>query len=129
MDTLYLPHEEVLTQYIQALEKGDYSDIMALFTQDAVILSPLYGKVRASHFYKELLKDTGKSTITVFHVFTNKNVGAIHFLYEWMLNNGTQTSFECVDIVEFSEDGRIKQLTIIYDTSGIRREFEKMKMK
>lgn len=126
---MYPPHEKVLTQYIQALEKGDYPHIMTLFTQDAVIISPLYGKVRASHFYEELLKDTRKSTITVFHVFINKNAGAIHFQYEWILNNGTQTSFECVDIIKFSEDGKISQLTIIYDTSGIRKEFEKMKMK
>lgn len=126
---MYPAHEEVLTQYIQALEKGDYSHIMTLFTQDAVIISPLYGKMRASHFYKELLKDTGKSTITVLNVFTGKNAGAIHFLYKWILKDGIQTSFECVDIIEFSEDGKINQLTIIYDTSRIRQEFEKMKLK
>ncbi|MBU7019036.1 MAG: nuclear transport factor 2 family protein [Theionarchaea archaeon] len=129
MDSQFPPHEEVLTKYVQALEKGDYSCIMTLFTQDAVIVSRLYGKVKASHFYKELLRDTGKSAITLFHVFTTRNAGAIHFLYKWMLRDGTQTSFECVDIVEFSEDGKIKQLTIVYDTSKIRKEFEEMKMK
>jgi pimeloyl-ACP methyl ester carboxylesterase len=39
----------------------------------------------------------------------------------------TSTSFECVDIFRFDENGKIKELTIIYDTSKIRTSFEEMK--
>lgn len=121
--------EKTLTQYLHVLQKGSYEAIIELFTEDAVINSPLYGIVKASRFYEELLKDTQKSEITLLNIFFNesKNAGAAHFLYKWMLNNGKVTSFECVDIVEFSDNGKIKQLTIIYDTYEIREGFEKMK--
>ena len=46
---------------------------------------------------------------------------------EWILKDGTKTSFECVGIAEFSDDGKINRLTIIYDTARVRHEFEKMK--
>lgn len=121
--------EPLLNQYLHALEKGDYDSILHLFTEDAVINSPLYGRVKASHFYKELVDDTKKSTITVLHIFTSKNAGAVHFFYEWTLKDGTLTTFECVDIVEFSGNGKIKELTIIYDTYRTRKHFERMKDK
>lgn len=123
--------EKILTQYLEALEKGSYQDVMNLFSENAVVTSPLYGRVKAAQFYKELLKDTTKSKITVLNLFTNKSetVGAAHFLYEWILKDRTVTSFECVDVVEFSCNGKIDHLTIIYDTHETRQAFEKMKMK
>lgn len=123
--------EKILNKYLHGLQKGSYTDIITLFAEDAVVNSPLYGKVKASHFYEELLNDTTKSKILVLNTFTNKsrNAGAVHFLYEWVLKDGTVTSFECVDIVEFSEKGKITQLTIIYDTYELRKAFERMKIK
>ncbi|MCK4636954.1 MAG: nuclear transport factor 2 family protein [Methanomicrobia archaeon] len=122
--------EKTLILYLQALEEGSYEDIIELFTDDAVINSPLYGNIKALTFYKELFKDTTKSTITVLNLFTskeNKNAGAAHFRYEWILKDGTPTSFECVDTFQFSDDNKIKHLTIIYDTYRIRQHFEKIK--
>lgn len=122
--------EKTLKLYLQALEKGSYGDIIKLFTEDAMVNSPLYGKIKASEFYKELFKDTAKSKITLLNLFTsknNRNVGAAHFLYEWVLKDGTPTSFECVDVFKFSDDGKIKHLTIIYDTYKTHQRFEEMK--
>lgn len=119
--------EKILTQYLHRLEKGSYQDVIALFTDDAFVNSPLYGKVNASHFYRELFRDTTQSAITVLHTFANSHTGAVHFLYTWVLKDGTETSFECVDVVEFTGDGKIQQLTIIYDTYPVRQSFEKMK--
>ena len=118
--------EKILTQYLHGLEKGSYQDIIALFTDDAVVKSPLYGTVKASQFYKELFNDTTQSTITVLHTFTQLTTGAVHFQYTWVLKDGIKTSFECVDVVECS-GGKIQQLTIIYDTYAVRQSFEKMK--
>lgn len=120
--------EEILTQYLHSLEKGDYEGILELFTQDAVVSSPLYGDIKASQFYRDLLRDTTKSRITLLNLFKSmKNVGAAHFLYEWILRDGTVTSFECVDVMDVSDDGKIEHLTIIYDTFEIRNVFEDMK--
>jgi ketosteroid isomerase-like protein len=120
----------VIKLYLQALENGSYDDIVSLFAEDGMVISPLYGTVKAFDFYRDLFKDTAKSKITLLDIFTSKSseyVGAAHFRYEWTLKNGDIVSFECVDIFEFSEDGKIKKLKIIYDTYETRRIFEKIK--
>ncbi|HEC95886.1 MAG TPA: nuclear transport factor 2 family protein, partial [Euryarchaeota archaeon] len=62
--------EKTLKLYLKALEKGSYEDIIKLFTENAMVNSPLYGKIKASEFYKELFKDTAKSKITLLNIFT-----------------------------------------------------------
>ncbi|MEA1993680.1 MAG: nuclear transport factor 2 family protein [Euryarchaeota archaeon] len=122
--------EKTLSRYVKALENESYDEVMSLFAENAVVVSPLYGRMDASLFYRDLFEDTQKSTITPLNLFTAKNngrTGAVHFLYTWTLKNGTITSFECVDIVQFASDGKIQQLTIIYNTAAIREEFKKMK--
>jgi len=121
--------EKIIKKYLEALEKGNYENMMKLFSDGAVIISPLYGEIKAADFYKELFKDTSKSKITLLNIFKsdNKSIGAGHFRYDWILKDGTPTSFECVDIFEFSDNGKIKKLSIIYDTSNIRQSFKKMK--
>lgn len=115
--------ERAIKLYLEALEEGNYEKIIKLFTGDATIFSPLYGKIKAKDFYRKLFKDTVKSKITLLNVFRgdNKFVGAGHFYYDWILKGGTSTSFECVDVLRFAGDGKIKQLTIIYDTHKTRQ--------
>ncbi len=122
--------EETIKLYIRALEKGSYEAITKLFTEDAIVTSPLYGKIKASEFYKELFKDTTKSKITLLNIFVSKSnrcIGAGHFRYDWILKDRTPTSFECVDVFQFANAGKIKQLTIIYDTYKTRQAFEKIR--
>jgi ketosteroid isomerase-like protein len=122
--------EAVLNRYLTALEKGSYEDVMVLFAEGATVHSPLYGKVAASLFYRDLFEDTQKSTITPLEYFisaTDEHTAAVHFRYKWILKDGTPTSFECVDILQLTPDGKIDHLTIIYDTATIRQKFEEMK--
>jgi len=117
--------------YFKALQKGNYNTLIGLFDEGAIIVSPLYGEVKPPDFYRDLLKDTSSSTITPIRIFhaTNRSVSAAHFIYEWTLANGTKTSFECIDIFEFSKTGLIQKLTIIYDTFKVRRSFKAQKYK
>ena len=123
----FMEMEKIIKNYFKALEVGSYENMMRLFTEEAIILSPLYGKMKTVDFYRDLFKDTSKSKITLLNIFKGDTefIGAGHFLYEWILKEGTSTSFECVDIFRFTEEGRIKQLTIIYDTAKIRPFFKK----
>lgn len=50
-----------------------------------------------------------------------------YFEYSWVLKNKKKSSFEGVDLFEFNEKGKIKQIKIIYDTYGTRENFEEMK--
>ena len=122
--------EKTIKEYLKCLEVGSYENIITLFSPDAIIHSPLYGEIKAKTFYQDLFKDTSKSKITLMNIFVsqiNPQIAAGHFRYDWILKDGTPTSFECVDVFRFAKDGKIAELTIIYDTSKIRISFEEMK--
>src|SRR3989338_189143 len=122
--------EKTIKEYLKGLEVGSADKIIKLFSHDAIVHSPLYGEIQAKKFYQDLFKDTSKSKITLINIFvsqSNPNVAAGHFRYDWILKDGTPNSFECVDVFRFDEDGNIKELTIIYDTSKIRTAHEAMK--
>lgn len=122
--------EKTIKKYLKGLEVGSAEEIIKLFSPDAVVHSPLYGEISANEFYQDLFKDTSKSKITLINIFEsqkNTQIAAGHFRYDWILKDGTPTSFECVDIFRFAKDGKIKELTIIYDTSKIRTSFQDMK--
>ncbi|MBI5228365.1 nuclear transport factor 2 family protein [Candidatus Micrarchaeota archaeon] len=118
----------VIKKYLRALEEAD-SSIIGLFSPNAIVNSPLYGKVNATSFYKDLFKDTTNSKITLMNIFKGETptVAASHFRYDWVLKNGSKTSFECVDVFHFDKNGKISELTIIYDTFKLRGIFEEMK--
>lgn len=122
--------EKIINNYLKALEEGNYEEIISLFAPHALVLSPLYGKVKAIEFYRDLLQDTSNSNITLMNTFTNPSntrVGAGHFRYDWTMKDGTPTSFECVDIFYLNAEQQIEKLSIIYDTaSTTRKAFENL---
>ncbi|WP_141431759.1 nuclear transport factor 2 family protein [Bacillus sp. 03113] len=122
--------KELIEQYLHALEQGNLDEMLSLFDEQAIVVSPLYGKVSANHFYKELFSDTSQSQITLLNTFPsneNENVCAGHFRYDWTMKDGTLVSFECVDIFQTTNENKFEQLTIIYDTQTVRGEFYKLK--
>jgi nuclear transport factor 2 (NTF2) superfamily protein len=119
-------------QYLTSLQEGNLSGVLSLFSSDAKVYSPLFGVLTPVEFYQDLFKQTRASKTQLLNVlessFENtKKALALHFNYEWTLINGTQVQFECVDVFELDEHGKIKQLKIIYDTAPIRSDFERLK--
>lgn len=115
--------EEIIKQYLKYLEIACYETIMSLFTDEAIVQSPLYGLIPAKVFYRDLLNDTSSSKITLKDIFLstmNENTSCACFEYIWTLKDGKKVTFEVVDIFEFDKTNKIKQLTIIYDTYPIR---------
>lgn len=121
----------LIHRYLHCLETAGYETLMSLFSSDARVDSPLYGKVAAAKFYKDLFKDTSESKITLLNVFKSEDGrgAAAHFKYDWTLADGTSAPFEVVDVFKFSEDGKIIELKIIYDTAKTRPAFEGLKKK
>lgn len=118
--------KEIINAYLKALEAGDYPAIVALFAEDALVNSPLYGEKNARDFFRELLEDTDHAVLTPLRIFTNpdSSSGAAYFLYEWILDNGRHASFHVVDIFDFNEAGKIQILNIVYDTALTRPAYE-----
>lgn len=124
-----MTHKETLKKYLRFLEAADYENLISLFSDKAVVHSPLYGKVPATQFYKDLFKDTAESKLTLINLFTGEkeNTGAVHFQFDWTLSDGTKAPFEVVDVCTFAPDGKIEELKIIYDSAKTRSAFEQLK--
>ena len=114
--------DQAVRAYFKAVESGNYDQIIKLFSKYAVVDSPIYGKMQASEWAKDLLKDTAKSKITVMDIFQSDKFGSVaaRFNYQWILKNSKFTSFEGVDLFQLSPDGLIDKLKIVYDTAQVR---------
>ncbi|WP_108804046.1 nuclear transport factor 2 family protein [Aquimarina sp. Aq107] len=115
--------EEVAKRYLFLLEKGDVPKVVDLFTDDGIVVSPLYGTLSAAKFYKDLSEDTNSSKLHLDGIFLEKDTNRLSLLfdYEWILKNNEKVNFKVVDILDLSEDNKIQKLTIIYDTVNSRR--------
>ena len=123
--------ENLIQEYLSALEKSDVNKIFQLFKEDAIVVSPLYGEIKASHFYPELFEDTLASKITLKDIYYSssvKNRIAAHFVYDWKMRNESYVAFECMDVFELDKHSeKIEKLTIIYDSRQTRDEFDNLK--
>jgi ketosteroid isomerase-like protein len=119
--------EETVKAYFEALNSGSYERIIRLFSKYALVDSPLYGKMQASEFFKDLLADTAKSKVTVTDILESKKFGSIaaRISYQWILKNSKFTSFEGVDLFQVSPEGKIDRLSIFYDTANVRDAWKK----
>lgn len=112
--------------YLSALARADLPAVLALFADDGVVHSPLYGTKPAREFFEGLFADTARSILTPKAVFLDEDgTGlALHFDYEWTLGNGEIVRFEVVDVFRLAADDRFATMTIIYDTAPLRAAFE-----
>ena len=118
-------NKELCNHYLNALNEGSLDKVLALFTEDAVVHSPLYGEMPADAFYRDLFSDTRQSETQLLNVFDAADNGkalALQFHYRWTLQSGEVVSFEVVDVFELADNrDRFTRLTIIYDTWRIRQ--------
>ena len=100
-----------------------------MFTDDGLVISPLYGKQPAKIFYKTLAADTNTSKVNFDGLFFEKDSNRISLLFEylWELKDGKMIEFKVVDILEFNTENKIEKLTIIYDTVYSRKALAKLK--
>lgn len=122
--------KDLCNAYLAGLDAGDLEAVLALFTPEAEIVSPLYGTMPARDFYAALFADTQASDTELLNVFDQSGSGgavALHFRYGWTLADGTPVSFEVVDVIELTPArDAFAKLTIIYDTAPLRGEWSKV---
>ncbi|WP_299437098.1 nuclear transport factor 2 family protein [uncultured Aquimarina sp.] len=114
--------EEVAKKYLSFLERGEIDNVINLFVDEGIVVSPLYGVLPATEFYKSLSEDTTSSKLLFDGLFFEKNTNRISLLFDyvWTLKNGKVVEFKVVDILELTPENKIKKLTIIYDTVNTR---------
>ena len=74
--------------YLNALNEGSLDNVIKLFTEEAIVISPLYGKMPVKDFYNKLFADTNNSSTELLNIFLsttgNKSI-ALHFNYKWKI--------------------------------------------
>lgn len=114
---------EIIEQYLKCLEKSDLGGMLSLFSENALIQSPFLGEIPASDFFPKVFGASRRSQLTLHDILENSmssERAAAYFRYDWTLKDGSEISFECVDIFEFDSESKITQLVILYDTHPIR---------
>lgn len=116
----------VCERYVAALDRGDIDAIDALFTPDAEVISPLYGRLAASEFHRALLTDARAAHLELRNLFDAANrapAGAMHLRCALTFAEET-VEFDAVDLFELTPDGeRFTRLTIIYDSPATRAAY------
>lgn len=115
--------KEIAKEYITHLENGYIEQVIALFSQNGIVDSPLYGIKKANDFYLELNNDTANSELSLLGIFeeNDSNNLALYFTYKWTLKNNQIVEFDVVDIIEFDSQNKISKLKIIYDSVIARK--------
>ncbi|MCP3799527.1 nuclear transport factor 2 family protein [Allokutzneria sp. A3M-2-11 16] len=122
-DHAVLRARATVERYLELLAAADVDGVIALFTGNGTVVSPLYGTLPATRFYPKLVADTQRSEIVQEDLFVSVHDPrrvAVQFRYGWTMSDGTKTSFDCIDTIELDDVGRIVQLRIIYDTHPLR---------
>lgn len=125
---------ELATEYVAAIEALDAERVLALFSDDGVVHSPLYGDLPATEFFPRMLGDTARAALTLLGSAAGATVRGArlaiwYFAYDWTLDpDGHEptpevTGVDMVDIAELDDEGRIVSFTIVYDTVAARPAF------
>ncbi len=118
---------EICKRYLDAINEGSLEKVLSLFDPNAVVVSPLYGEMPATTFFKVLFADTNRSETKLLNIFESISGNtslALYFHYIWTLKSGKIVEFDCVDVFEITPDkNKFAKLKIIYDTVPIRADF------
>lgn len=122
--------QQLAEAYLDALGKADLAAMLSLFSDGALVHSPLYGPTAASDFFPALFGDTAAALLTLRGVTQGATPDGtplicIWFRFDWRLPSGHAAPFEVVDVLELAADERIAALRIVYDTASVRPAFER----
>ncbi len=114
--------QSVAQLYLKGLNEGDLEQVLNLFSHQAVVVSPIYGKRPARDFYQELFEDTFSSNTSLIRTVVDESESSMVLIlsYKWKLKDDRYIDFEVADLLQFDEHGLIELLSIYYDTFPLR---------
>ena len=124
------PENGLVMKYLMALEGRNLEAVLALFTPDGVVYSPLYGKSSARDFYTGFFKDSSKAEVTLLGLLGRGETTAGGTMtgywarFSNVLATGARHEFDVVAAMKI-KNGKISALHIVMDTAFIRPTFEK----
>ena len=115
---------ELSLQYRKAVKERDLEAVLAVFSPDALIVTPLKGSCNVTTYHQWLFTTVKRSTVKVLNAFQAMNSEiclAVQANYEWLMNDDTVIHFSGMSVFDFTPDKRkIKKMSTFYDTSLVR---------
>jgi hypothetical protein len=115
---------ELSLQYRKAVKERDLEAVLALFSSNAVIATPLKGSCDARIYHEWFFGTIKKSTVKVINAFqalNNEICLAVLADYEWLMYDDKVIKFSGMSVFDFTPDKRkIKKMSTFYDTSIVR---------
>jgi hypothetical protein len=124
INTSALEFVDSINRYLTALERSDVESLVALFSPQALVSSPFLGRLAPRPFFSQIAGVTVSSKLDRPELFisasgSRRAIG--YFNYIWVLKSGVRVAFQCADVFEFTCEGLICDLSIVYDTEPVRR--------
>ena len=120
---LNMGHEQVVRDYLRAMEAGDLVATFACFHLDATVTSPVYGDMPVKPFYERLYGDTVTACVDIRNIYAavgSPDHWAAHFGYRWTRRDGASLSSNLVDLFQFRPGTElIDHLEIIFDRGAM----------
>ncbi|MFA0809929.1 nuclear transport factor 2 family protein [Microbulbifer epialgicus] len=120
--------QSLCRKYLSALEKGDLEALLALFTKDAMVFSPIFGECRVVDFYSYVIKATKDRSMTLKNIMlgvVDPNQVAVYVSYTRAVENNKPATIDTVDVFDLAADlSAFSSVTIIYDTAPVRGDFK-----
>ena len=121
-----MSREQIVRDYLRAMENGDLVATYACFSDDATVTSPVYGNMPIKPFYERLYGDTVVAKVDIRNIYSSvsdKNHWAAHFGYQWTRRDGVSLSSSLVDLFQFEEGKeKIRHLEIIFDRGAMNNK-------
>lgn len=120
-----LKYENIIKKVFSEIENLNFDELMMYFAPNAIIDSPIHGKMKAKEYYTNLfptLKSVKVSIKDTFVSLHNPN-SLIGYIYlNILMKDGTKTKTESIDLFEFdSKSQKIKSIKFIWDTYPSRQ--------
>ena len=126
--TIYIGKSEQLCyQYIAAVEQGDLDALLALFTPNALVSSPIFGACSVKSFYAYIFRSISNRTMVLRNILyggVKTNQVAIYLSYTRSVEGRDPATIDVVDLFDFTDDfSAFSSVKIIYDTAPIHGDF------
>lgn len=96
---------EAVKNYLSNLEKGAVDNILDCFDHNAMLTSPMAGRISPGDFFPNLFVQLKTAKIELIEFFNSTDSAdsvAAHFKYSWELKDGSKAALQCVDIIKFA---------------------------
>jgi hypothetical protein len=117
----------VLEQYFAGMNAERYTDVAALFAQDAYLwapgIEPVIGRKAVEGYYRAALAPypQHKDESTRIIVAAEASVATVEIHFTGALASGIPLEFDAVDVFDFGADGLVARMTSWYDSHGVRK--------